>query len=70
MDRIQALGRLPKTYRDALRLRDQGLGDADLCAALGVEPEALATTIRLAEAKLNRLLQQEDPDGQSQGPQP
>ena len=58
VDRATALSKLPQAYEDALRLRDQGLGETALAAALGMEPEAVANLVRLAEAKLSRLLQQ------------
>jgi hypothetical protein len=50
--RRAALARLPLPYSTALRLRDAGI-DADLIAeCVGVEPSALPTLLKLAEAKL------------------
>lgn len=60
MDRETALSKLPQTYEEALRLRDKGLEDVALANALGIEPEAVANLIRLAEAKLNRLVEAVD----------
>jgi DNA-directed RNA polymerase specialized sigma24 family protein len=50
--RRQALERLPLPYSTALRLRDEGLSDELIAKCVGIEPEAVATMLGLAEAKL------------------
>jgi DNA-directed RNA polymerase specialized sigma24 family protein len=47
---------LPKQYARALTLRDQGCDNAQIAAALGIVPEGIGTLLRLAEAKLQQLL--------------
>jgi len=44
--------RLPLPYATALRLRDAGVADEVIAERVGVELEALATFMRVAEAKL------------------
>jgi DNA-directed RNA polymerase specialized sigma24 family protein len=61
MDRGAALDRLPETYANALRLRDAGLRDEDIAMRLGIPPEAIAPLLRLAEAKLTRLMVSDEP---------
>ncbi len=51
-DRATALGRLPRAYSLALRLRDAGVGGALIAECLDIEPEALEPMMLLAEAKL------------------
>ena len=68
VNRLTALAKLPDVYATALRLRDDGADDARVAAALGVDVSAVANVMRLAEAKLNRLLHDEvgggDPTGE------
>jgi DNA-directed RNA polymerase specialized sigma24 family protein len=56
MDRAEAVRLLPEKYARALVLRDQGCDNARIAAALGIVPEAIDTLMRLAEAKLQQLL--------------
>jgi hypothetical protein len=49
---------LPEPYAEALRLHDLGRDHA-IAGSLGIEPEAVASLIELAEAKLARLLASE-----------
>jgi DNA-directed RNA polymerase specialized sigma24 family protein len=56
MDRAEAVRLLPEKYARALLLRDRGCEDAQIAAALGIVPEAIGPLLRLAEAKLQRLL--------------
>jgi DNA-directed RNA polymerase specialized sigma24 family protein len=56
MDRAEAVRLLPEKYARALVLRDQGCDNARIAAALGIVPEAIDTLLRLAEAKLQQLL--------------
>jgi DNA-directed RNA polymerase specialized sigma24 family protein len=50
--RAQALQRLPLPYATALRLRDAGMADKEIAERVGVDLDALATFMRVAEAKL------------------
>jgi hypothetical protein len=54
-DREARLRRLPNPYSLALRLRDAGVDDDLICSYLTLEPEALPTFLRLAEAKLTAV---------------
>jgi hypothetical protein len=51
-ERETQLRRLPAPYGRALQLRDAGIEDTLICRYLLVQPEALPTLLRLAEAKL------------------
>ena len=57
MDRVAALELLPEVYARALRLKDDGLDQAEIARRLDTAPEAVASTLELAEAKLRRLMQ-------------
>jgi hypothetical protein len=50
--RSDALDLLPLPYATALRLRDAGIQATLIAECVGVEPEALPTLMRIAEAKL------------------
>ena len=50
--RFDPLARLPLPYATALRMRDAGIADDTIAECVGVEPDALPTFMRLAEAKL------------------
>jgi DNA-directed RNA polymerase specialized sigma24 family protein len=50
--RAESLERLPLPYATALRLRDVGIADEVIADRVGVDLDALATFMRLAEAKL------------------
>jgi DNA-directed RNA polymerase specialized sigma24 family protein len=56
VDREQALERLPETHGSALRLRSRGFDDDAIAAILGLEPEAVARLLQVADAKLAALL--------------
>jgi DNA-directed RNA polymerase specialized sigma24 family protein len=56
VDRAAALELLPDTYAAALRLRDAGLEAGEIGRQLGIAPEAVASALVLAEAKLQRLV--------------
>jgi DNA-directed RNA polymerase specialized sigma24 family protein len=56
MDRGAALDRLPETYANALHLRDAGLSDDAIATRFGIPLEAIAALLRMAEAKLARLM--------------
>jgi hypothetical protein len=54
-EREARLRRLPNPYSLALRLRDAAVDDDLICSYLTLEPEALPTFLRLAEAKLTAV---------------
>jgi orotate phosphoribosyltransferase-like protein len=60
VDRVAALQLLPEVYARALRLRDEGAGTARIASELRIAPEAVASALELAEAKLTRLAQGDD----------
>jgi hypothetical protein len=62
VNRDEALGLLPATYALALRLRDAGSSDVVIATRLGIEREAVGPLLRIARAKLGRLLA--EPAGQ------
>lgn len=55
MEREEALRLLPLAHATALRLRDAGATDAVIATALGIEPEAVAPLLQVAETKLAAL---------------
>jgi DNA-directed RNA polymerase specialized sigma24 family protein len=63
MDRDAAYEQLPEAYAVALRLREAGLDDRAVALTLGLPPEAMASLLELADAKLKSLLDQEEPTG-------
>jgi DNA-directed RNA polymerase specialized sigma24 family protein len=56
MDRMDALAELPETYATALRLRDRNLNNEAIAEHLGIGIEGVQTLLRVADAKLKRLL--------------
>ena len=56
MDRSQALRDLPTMHAVALRLRDNGFDDAVIAAVLDVEHVQVPALLRIAEAKLAKLM--------------
>ncbi|HEY1369798.1 MAG TPA: sigma factor-like helix-turn-helix DNA-binding protein [Gaiellaceae bacterium] len=60
MDEALALARLPEVYAAALRLRDAGADEQEIARELGMEPEAVEPLLRVAVAKLDALMEQED----------
>ncbi len=54
-----ALRSLPEAHSLALRLRDAGATDDDICEQLGIEPEGLETLLTLATQKLAAVLRKE-----------
>jgi hypothetical protein len=63
MDVEAAFSRLPETHAAALRLRARGFDDDAIAAALVLEPEAVAPLLRIAEAKLGALVEDEGGEG-------
>ncbi len=57
MDRVTAFELLPEVYARALRLKEGGVDSDEMARQLGIAPEASASTLELAEAKLRRLMQ-------------
>jgi hypothetical protein len=56
MDRAEALPLLPEAYARALILRERGASLADIAGDLDIVVEAVPSLLRLADAKLARLL--------------
>jgi hypothetical protein len=56
MDRALAIQELPRAYADILRWRDSGESDEEIAARLGVHATTLPLLVRIAEAKLVRLI--------------
>ncbi|PBC35515.1 hypothetical protein CJ179_46395 [Rhodococcus sp. ACS1] len=54
--REQALRRLPQPYSLALRLRDAGVPDDQMCNYLDIDTHALPLLLELADAKLTAAL--------------
>jgi hypothetical protein len=50
--RANSLQRLPMPYATALRLRDAGIAEEVIAECVGVELDALATFMQIAQAKL------------------
>jgi len=64
MDRAQALELLPESYARALTLRERGSCADDIAMELGIVVEAVPPLLRIADAKLARLLdERRSPDG-------
>jgi orotate phosphoribosyltransferase-like protein len=59
VDRIAALALLPEVYARALRLRDEGYGTDAIARQLRIAPEAVTSTLEVAEAKLTRLAERD-----------
>lgn len=55
MEREQAATELPLTYQRMLEMLTGGQSEHEIAASLGIDPYAVRSTIRLAEAKLARL---------------
>jgi DNA-directed RNA polymerase specialized sigma24 family protein len=55
MEIEDAFGRLPETHAAALRLRARGFDHDGIAAALVLDPSAVASLVRIAEAKLAAL---------------
>jgi len=56
MDRSTAIDRLPEAYAAALRLQDEGHDDKAIAARLGLAPTAVGPLLRVAAAKLHKIL--------------
>lgn len=60
--RAEVLRGLPEAYALGLRLRDAGVPADEIADRLGVEPEALAPFLEIAEGKLEAILNEENED--------
>ncbi len=56
VDRSHALRELPTMHAVALRLRDSGFDDQVVAVVLDIEDVQVPTLLRIAEAKLARLV--------------
>ncbi|WP_072951776.1 hypothetical protein [Rhodococcus koreensis] len=54
--REQALRRLPQPYSLALRLRDAGVAEDQMCTYLDIDVHALPPLLEIADAKLTAAL--------------
>jgi DNA-directed RNA polymerase specialized sigma24 family protein len=70
MDLAAALNELPEVHAAALRLHRDGTDAAEIAEQLGIEVEAVAPLLRVAEAKLASLLAAPDPPGKRASPGP
>lgn len=61
MDLDAALDELPEVHARAIRLQRAGADTAGIAAELGIEFEAVAPLLRVAQAKLASLLEAPDP---------
>ena len=55
MEREQAATELPLTYQRMLEMLAHGQSEHEIAEGLGVDPYAVRSMVRLAEAKLARL---------------
>jgi len=55
MDRASAIAKLPEAHAAALGLRDDGFSNEDIAARLGLELEAVAPLLLVADAKLANI---------------
>jgi hypothetical protein len=63
--RAQSLQRLPMPYATALRLRDAGIAEEVIAECVGVDLDALATFMQIAQAKLTAAESSERTDTDS-----
>jgi DNA-directed RNA polymerase specialized sigma24 family protein len=63
MDLAAAMNELPEVHAAALRMHRAGTDAAGIAEKLGIEVEAVAPLLRVAEAKLASLLAAPDPQG-------
>ena len=70
MDLAAAMDALPEVHAAALRLDRAGTDAAGIARELGIEVEAVAPLLRVAEAKLASLLAAPGPPGTHGSPSP
>lgn len=63
MERAEALQLLPPQYGAALRLADAGASEQAIAEALEIEPATIGPLLKIAEAKLQRILAGAEPGG-------
>jgi DNA-directed RNA polymerase specialized sigma24 family protein len=68
MDLAAAMNELPEVHAAALRMHHAGTGEDEIAETLGIEPEAVAPLLQVAEAKLASLLAAPDPPGKHGSP--
>lgn len=56
MDRAEAIEHLPATHAAVIRLLDAGADEAVIAGQLDIHPTAVAPLVKVARAKLARLL--------------
>lgn len=56
MDRAEAIGHLPETHAAVIRLLDTGADTDAIAVHLDIHPNAVAPLVKVAQAKLARLL--------------
>lgn len=56
MDRRRAVANLPIVHAVAVRLRDDGADTHTIAVAVGVEDDQVPVLLKIADAKLSRLL--------------
>jgi DNA-directed RNA polymerase specialized sigma24 family protein len=56
MDRAEAIERLPATHATVIRLLDGGADEQMIATRLDIHPSAVAPLVKVARAKLGRLL--------------
>ena len=60
-DRSAAIDDLPPVYGEVVRLVDSGCDHATVARRLDIAPESVAPLLEIAEAKLTRLLLEDQP---------
>jgi DNA-binding CsgD family transcriptional regulator len=70
MDDIDPIDALSPAYADALRFRAEGATDSEIAERLGLEPEGVDALLRLAQAKLDRVIRAEADRGSADGSTP
>jgi hypothetical protein len=63
--RVDAINELTEVHAVALRLHDSGHDTTHIATALGMEIESVRILLRVAEAKLARLIRSVDPMGRA-----
>ena len=66
MDPLHARGELQELYRRALDLADDGRTWAEIADELGIDEPAVGPLLRLAVAKLARLMEDESMNGEGE----
>jgi hypothetical protein len=67
MERAEAIERLPATHAAVIRLLDAGADEQTVADHLGIHLTAVAPLVKVAQAKLVRLLGAADVEGKDNG---